>query len=95
MLVVPILYLTSTIILGSYIFAVRRRFLRLSLFLFSSFLIFLFLLFADLLLLIDPLITSFCVIIMLLLSQSVFGVYREKRMALVKKDEQEQQRLLK
>jgi len=90
MLVVPILYLTSTIILGSYIFAVRRRFLRLSLFLFSSFLIFLFLLFADYFLLIDFCITSLYVIIMLLLSQSVFGMYREKRMDLAAENEQKQ-----
>jgi len=63
------------ILSGSYIFTVRQRFLRLSLFLFSCLTI-TFLYFAYI---ISSTKMFFCVIIIILLSQSVFGMYREKQ----------------
>jgi len=82
--------LVLPILLGSYIFAVRRRLFRLSLFLFSGITI-TYLYFAYIMyFFINPAKTFIYLIFIILLSQSVFGMYREKRMALATKGEQKQ-----
>jgi len=88
-LVLTILPFVLAILLGCYFLTVGRRILNLSLLL-LVFISVIFLYCTYIVYFIDYTVSFLYVIFIILLSQSVFGMYREKRMALVTKDEQKQ-----
>lgn len=88
-LVLTILPFVLAILLGFYFLTVGRRILNLSLFL-LVFISVIFLYYAYIVYFIDYTVSFLYVIIIIFLSQSLFGIYREKRMALVTENEQKQ-----
>jgi len=87
--VLTILPFVLAILLGCYFLAVGRRLLNLSLFIFVCTAV-IFLYYSYIVYFIDYTHTFLFVIIIILLSQALFGMYREKRRDLVTEDEQKQ-----